>query len=610
MLTEDQQNWAGTRLNANEVMGEEWIKNLQKVSQYLNQLGVSEVNREAYAQVATQQLNSYLISRSFNSFRDFILEDALEYVRNIPLQLINFVLQSQQNSDEFDEEDTLQQWYDKMQFYVYEALAESRIQDMFDIVKDYPNSVPALQDFQRCLASTNLRDKLVQTFRQAVFKRLLNAGTQTNLILEFYLNIIKCFRILDPSGLLLENVVEPICAYLRRRPDTITCVINMITDQNNPGFFYYGEQAQQGHDMHGIYEEAKLFQQMDDWEPERVEVDPDHINTKPDDTIQKLVMIYGGEEFAEQYRIISANKLLAKTDYDVDHDTIVLENLRLLFGEGLMSNCDVMLKDVKDSRWVNQRITSDMTSNDLTMQSTIISYLFWPKNVTQTEDLKLPEAVDTALQQYAQLYEKHKGSRKLDWLKTQGAVDLELTVGEYTVNVKVGPVQACILFEFEQQKVWSVKQLAEKLNISEQLLRRKAAFWIIQGVLRESKNEQGEAIYARMDNLPANSQLLQGEMVVAMEDDSPSRSQSVTMSEPNSSQRGPKVYFERQARNIIFTHKDGVPLSRVHFLMQKMCHAPKYDLNQDDLHAMLETMIQKGIICLEGGKFKCVSEPS
>eukprot|EP01024_Parvocaulis_polyphysoides_P047461 TRINITY_DN44997_c0_g1_i2.p1 TRINITY_DN44997_c0_g1~~TRINITY_DN44997_c0_g1_i2.p1 ORF type:complete len:338 (-),score=49.55 TRINITY_DN44997_c0_g1_i2:169-1182(-) len=333
---------------------------------------------------------------------------------------------------------------------------------------------------------------------------------------------------------------------------------------------------------------------MDDWEPEPIEVDPNHVNTKPDDTIQKLVKIYGGEEFAEQYRIISAIKLLAKTDYDVDHDTIVLENLRILFGEGLMSNCEVMLKDVKDSRWVNQRITGEMKQPELLLQSTIISYLFWPKNVTQNEDLKLPEVVNQNLTKYAQLYEKHKGSRKLQWLKTQGAVDLELTIGEYCVNVKVSPVQACIVIEFEKQKVWKVRELAVQLNIDEQSLRRKATFWVHQGILRESRDEKGESIYTRMDSLPSNSQLIQGDMVVALEDDSPSRSQSVNMSEPGSSQRGAKIYFERQARNILSTYRDGLPLSKIHGIMVRMCITPKYDQTQDDLHSMLEQMIQKG----------------
>eukprot|EP01026_Neomeris_dumetosa_P059387 TRINITY_DN5547_c0_g2_i4.p1 TRINITY_DN5547_c0_g2~~TRINITY_DN5547_c0_g2_i4.p1 ORF type:complete len:301 (-),score=28.87 TRINITY_DN5547_c0_g2_i4:309-1211(-) len=295
-----------------------------------------------------------------------------------------------------------------------------------------------------------------------------------------------------------------------------------------------------------------------------------------------------------------------KTDYDVDHETIVLENLRLLFGEGLMSNCDVMLKDVKDSRWVNQRIVGDMKSTDLVFQSTIISHLFWPKNVITSEDLNVPESVDQILKQYAQLYEKHKGSRKLDWLKTQGVVELEITIGEHCVNVKVSPLQACIIVKFEEQKVWKIKDLCEELNVSELLLRRKATFWVQQGILRESRDESNQTIYTRMESLPSNSQLIQGDTVVAMEDDSPSRSQSANISEPGSSQRGTRIYFERQSRNILSNYKDGLTLPKIHALMVRMCINPKFDLTQDDLHQMLELMVQKDMIAQEGGKFICI----
>lgn len=47
---------------------------------------------------------------------------------------------------------------------------------MFDIVVDYPDSRPAVQDVKDCLAHTNLHRKFVAGFKQAIRERLLHAG--------------------------------------------------------------------------------------------------------------------------------------------------------------------------------------------------------------------------------------------------------------------------------------------------------------------------------------------------------------------------------------------------------------------------------------------------
>lgn len=59
---------------------------------------------------------------------------------------------------------------------MYETVGQLRIQEMFDIVVDYPDSRPAVQDVKDCLAHTNLHRKFVAGFKQAIGERLLHAG--------------------------------------------------------------------------------------------------------------------------------------------------------------------------------------------------------------------------------------------------------------------------------------------------------------------------------------------------------------------------------------------------------------------------------------------------
>lgn len=70
----------------------------------------------------------------------------------------------------------LQQWQRRLDYYVYETVGQLRIREMFDIVVDYPDSRPAVQDMKDCLAHTSLQRKFVAGFKQAIQERLLHAG--------------------------------------------------------------------------------------------------------------------------------------------------------------------------------------------------------------------------------------------------------------------------------------------------------------------------------------------------------------------------------------------------------------------------------------------------
>lgn len=51
--------------------------------------------------------------------------------------------------------------------------------------------------------------------------RLLHPGVSTPDILTAYIAAIRSMRVLDPTGLLLETVTQPVHQYLRSREDTV-----------------------------------------------------------------------------------------------------------------------------------------------------------------------------------------------------------------------------------------------------------------------------------------------------------------------------------------------------------------------------------------------------
>ena len=84
----------------------------------------------------------------------------------------------------------------------------------------------------------------MESFLSALRYCLLTAGASTNDILHQYVSTIKALRTIDPAGVFLEAVGEPIRDYLRGRRDTIKCIVTMLTDgtsgnssaSGNPGY--------------------------------------------------------------------------------------------------------------------------------------------------------------------------------------------------------------------------------------------------------------------------------------------------------------------------------------------------------------------------------------
>jgi len=100
-------------------------------------------------------------------------------------------------------------------------------------------------------------------------KRLLHPGAETKDVITQYISTIRCLRILDPAGVLLHKVAEPIRRHLRDRVDTIRCIVSTLVE---------GEELQDENEASGL-----ISQSNDDtvenfldprWEPEPVDAAP------------------------------------------------------------------------------------------------------------------------------------------------------------------------------------------------------------------------------------------------------------------------------------------------------------------------------------------------
>ena len=276
-------------------------------------------------------------------------------------------------------EPSVQAWKSRLKFHLYERFCELRTSELFDIIKLFPDSQPALLDFRTALERTHQQKKIIRSLQDVLQRRLLHPGANTSQIIDIYVATIKTLKILDPTGILLESISEPIKDYLRGRHDTVRCIVGSLTDDTSSDLFEelgrgeakpiehddsdadddYDADVGGGENGHDGGNDVHRKGNPQEWMPDPIDADPTKTSRsrRSNDILSMLVQIYGSKElFVTEYRFILADKLLKRDDFDTDKEVRTLELLKLRFGESSMHACEVMVKDIADSKRVNTTI--------------------------------------------------------------------------------------------------------------------------------------------------------------------------------------------------------------------------------------------------------------
>uniref|UniRef100_UPI00358E4051 anaphase-promoting complex subunit 2 isoform X2 n=1 Tax=Myxine glutinosa TaxID=7769 RepID=UPI00358E4051 len=400
-------------------------------------------------------------------------------------------------------EASLGRWLPRLQHFLYRVYAEMRVKELFSIIRDYPDSQNALQELHQCLEKTG-QWQLVLTLRQALETRLLHPGVNTDDIITLYISAIRALTHLDPSGVLLDRVCEPVRKYLRCREDTVRKIVAGLTEDTDGPSELAGELAR-GEPIELDQSSASDddAEEPESWKPQPVDAMPEKLcsGRRSFDIISLLVSIYGSKEvFVNEYHTLLADRVLQHFNYNMAREVRNLELLKLRFGEAVMHRCEVMLKDVADSRRINSNIHEaqvKQTSEDggsegtgetqLVLNAMILSGEFWPS--LKEGKLELPAEVKTAMEAYTQEYEKLKAARSLNWKPHLGLVILDVELKERTLSLSVSPIHAALIIHFQNKSVWHLSELSEELATAPAILRRRLAFWQQQGVLQEGPSD-------------------------------------------------------------------------------------------------------------------------
>ncbi|XP_045817605.1 anaphase-promoting complex subunit 2-like isoform X2 [Trifolium pratense] len=612
------------------------VNNIGKVVLDLKSLGFTSMAEDAYASAIFLLLKAKVYDVAGDDFRSSVLQSIQSWIQAVPLQFVHALLVYLGNFVSYEitssglksplapkpssccpgidtPSESLVRWKLRLEYFAYETLQDLRIAKLFEIIVDYPE---------------RQHSKLVESFISALHYRLLTAGASTNDILHQYVSTIKALRTIDPEGVFLEAVGEPIRDYLRGRRDTIKCIVTMLTDGTS------GNSSASGNLGDSLLEELNRDKEVQEnfgidddfntddrqawinatrWQPDPMDADPlkGSRNQRKVDVLGMIVGIIGSKDhLIQEYQTMLAEKLLNKSDYDIDSEIRTLELLKIHFGDSSLQKCEIMLNDLIGSKRVNTNIKAtiiqppqtsvEVENNAISMDkiaSTIISSNFWPP--IQDEPLNLPEPVDQLLSDYAKRFTEIKTPRKLQWKKSLGTVKLELQFEDRVMQFTVAPVLASMIMKFQDQMSWTSKNLAAAIGIPVDVLIRRINFWINKGVIEESTGaESSDHVYTIVENMAetskngggsGNAQELLGDDV--LEDRSGASVENQLRMEMTVYEK----FILRMLKNI-----GSMTLDRIHNMLMKFCIADK---SLQQLQSFLSSLVSEEKLELRDGMY-------
>ncbi|XP_065919017.1 anaphase-promoting complex subunit 2-like isoform X2 [Dysidea avara] len=494
-------------------------------------------------------------------------------------------------------------WSDQLEYYSYKSFAELRIKELFDIIVEYPDSKPAIDDLKVCLDQVEMKTHLMESLRQSFEQRLLHPGANTADIISQYISAIRSLKVLDPSGVVVEKVCQPIKDYLRQREDSVRCIVANLVDSS--GNELAQELASKSSALMDLNEDSENEEEdFDNWVPDPVDADPTKSSRsrQTTDIISILVNIYGSKEmFINEYRQLLAERLLQMTDYDTTGEVYNLELLKLKFGEANLNFCEVMIKDVADSRRINASLQAASLNNkdatatgyDGDFNALILSYVFWP--AYKEENIILPDPIRQKMAAYCKQYEALKGMRTLKWIASLGVVKLDLELAGRTQSFSVSPARAAVIYHFENQACWKTDDLRARLAISGTALRKHLNYWSNQGVLREHPVDTFTIVEEQEDNVPCSSH-------VEMDDER----ESVMMSAEEQKENDLQVFWPYIIG--MLTNLGKMSQERIHSMLKMfaMQGANTQECSMSDLKAFLDRKVKEHQLSYAAGTYQLV----
>ncbi|XP_077865898.1 anaphase-promoting complex subunit 2-like, partial [Saccoglossus kowalevskii] len=174
------------------------------------ELGLLErVSSEAVTSIIQSKIEHYIIHTCKEEFESSFIgpleKCILSWLKGKVVGWLNLVFRGELPQQRLLSNSTkvsLVQWKDRLQYFLYQTYANLRIEELFNIIVESKESVPALEDLKNCLEKTDQRNQLMSSLKTALETRLLHPGANTADILTQYISSIRALCVLDPASVI------------------------------------------------------------------------------------------------------------------------------------------------------------------------------------------------------------------------------------------------------------------------------------------------------------------------------------------------------------------------------------------------------------------------
>jgi anaphase-promoting complex subunit 2 len=637
------------------------------VQEWQRQLGGDHV-RKAFAAILDKLITEFVNWAYAGVYEEEseIIPHLRYWIENIFARYVVHVLDALSSSEESSRQAGMSEVnHTDVQKWVEMAitrLGALRVDELFDMVVDWDETKSGIDDLKHYISNPATRTYLTSNFNNVLSTRLLHPGASTVEILQLYISIIRAFRRLDPKGVLLDRVARIIRRYLRDRDDTVkVIVIGLLSDavdaNGNPipsDSETFTELALElsRHDLDSSQDDnGELDWDNMEWMPDPIDAAPDYRKSKNTDVIGSLISLFETKDvFVKELQTTLADRLL-RNKPDFDRETSVLEHLKIRFGDSALQACEVMLRDVTDSKKVDSIIRQDQglqsqpyqpsaapagptdSSSDQPLHAKILSRLFWPTLPSQS--YKIPAPIQAQQSRYERGFMALKQSRKLTWLDSLGQVEVELDLADRVFRDEVLPWQAAVIYAFQTEDAtdnegpmpsasnnrptggvtWTIDTLALELSMSPTLVRSACIFWASKRILLQSPTDPDT--YTVLETLPASAGPSSGPLRTDPHPQSASAGQASAataaaatasaVAEAAEADRQSKISLYTQFIISMLTNQGAMPLPRI-AMMLGIVVPGGFPFSNEELREFLSGMCRERVLEVgHGGVYRVVS---
>ncbi|KAG8945291.1 hypothetical protein FRC04_001068 [Tulasnella sp. 424] len=383
----------------------------------------------------------------------------------------------------------------------------------------------------------------------------------------------------------------------RERPDTIRTIVQHLIEPKSELIGEDNEEIKPLQDTSVLTDDYGDFT----WMPEPADADAAFRSTRQTDIISTLVSIYDSKDiFVKELQILLGKRLLEIKDQNYDAEIRNLEILKLRFGDVALQVCDVMMKDITDSRRSDTQIhnlrsaqrAAEHAPNPLPIHTTIISRLFWPP--VQRSSLVMPGQFQKMQEDYAKAFSVTKPDRKIRFMSNVGSVSLDLELSDRTLSLTdLTPLQAAIIELFSSKEVWTSDDIAKDLGgVDAPSVDKALEYWMDHGVLKSLGNKEYQLLEVAEERKQGASRPVRKAV-----EDSPGNMAEAEDQEAEQM----RVYW--QFIQGMLTNFGTLPTDRIHNMLK---FSQTYNKTREQLAAFLEALKREGLVDFRDGTWRLV----